>query len=48
MELLGVAQPENPVEILGADPPENDVDDDVVNPLLPSNYDSDGESDDKG
>ena len=32
--------PENPVELPGVSPPGNEVDDDFVPPLLPSEYDS--------
>ena len=42
-----MASPENPVELPGAAPPENKVDDDVVPPLLPSDYASRDKSDDE-
>ena len=38
---------ENPVELPGVVPPENEVDYAVVPPLLKSYYESGGESDDK-
>ena len=47
MELPGVDSPEKPVELPGVAPPENEVDDNVVPPLLKSDYDSDNDSDDK-
>ena len=43
-----MALPENSVEIPGVDPPENGVDNDVVTPLLPSEYDIDNKYDEKG
>ena len=36
---------ENPVELTGVAPPENEVDDNFVPPLLPSEYDRNNESD---
>ena len=38
---------ENPVELTGVAPPENEVDDDVVPPLLPIDYVINDESDDE-
>ena len=42
-----MAPTENPLELPGIDPPENELDDDVVPPLLPSDYGSDNYSDGK-
>ena len=42
-----MAPTENPLELPGIDPPENELDDDVVPPLLPSDYGSDNDSDGK-
>ena len=47
MELSEESPPENPVELPGVDPQENEVDDDDVSPLLQSDHVSDNESDDK-
>ena len=46
MELPGVVPPGNPVELPGVPPLENEVNE-VVTPLLPSNYDSNNDYDDK-
>ena len=40
VEIPGVTFPENPVELPGVAPPENEVDDDIITPLLPSDYDT--------
>ena len=45
-KISGVPQ-ENTVELPGVTPPENEVDDDFLPPLLPSDYDNDDGSDDK-
>ena len=47
VELPGVAPPENTVELPGVTPPENEVYENVVPPLLTSDYDSDDDSDGK-
>ena len=41
-----MASPDNPVEFPGVAPPENEVDENVVPPLFPSDYDSNNKSDD--
>ena len=46
VELPGFPPPKNIVELPGVDPRENKVDEDVVRPLLPIEYDSDNYSDD--
>ena len=39
-EISGVPPPEHPAELPGLTPPLNDVEDDIVPPLLMSDYDS--------
>ena len=47
VELQGVPLSENSVELPGVDSPENKVDDYVVSPLLPSDYEINNDSDNK-
>ena len=47
MEIPRVDPLENPVELTGVSPPENEVDDNILPPLFPSDYVRDDESDEE-
>ena len=47
MDIPGVSPLDNPVELQGVPPPENELYDDVIPTLFPSDYDSNNDSDKK-